>query len=238
MQTNVMVPGTGSGSSGGALSGAASSAPSGATPLAGGDATREAIARAAAVLRRGGVVCFPTESFYGLAALALDAEAVARVVAAKQRTDTAPIACIAADLEAATRLWLAPVPDVALELARAHWPGSLTLVAPAAKGVPAPLIGPGGVGVRVPPHPWALALAAAVEQPITATSANLSGRPPARSIAEVRAQLGSGVDLYLDGGETVGGLPSTVVEIPVRGAPRLVRAGAVPLTAEEMAWPR
>jgi L-threonylcarbamoyladenylate synthase len=205
---------------------------------ASGDVTRDAIARAAAVLRKGGVVCFPTESFYGLAALALDEDAVAKIVALKGRDEKAPIACIAADLEAALRLWAAPPPVLALELARAHWPGSLTIVAPAAPGVPFPLVGPGGVGVRVPPHPWALALAAAVEQPITATSANLSGKPPARTVVDVRAQLGSGVDLYLDGGETAGGLPSTVVEVPTRAAPRLVRAGAVELTSEELAWPR
>jgi L-threonylcarbamoyladenylate synthase len=203
-----------------------------------GEATRVAIARAASVLKRGGVVCFPTENYYGLAALAFDAAAVAKIVAVKGRGEQAPIACIAADLEAATRLWAQPVPQVALELARQHWPGSLTIVAPPAAGLPAALAGPSGIGVRVPPHAWALALAAAVEQPITATSANLSGKPPARTIAEVRAQLGSGVDLYLDGGETAGGLPSTVVEVPPRGAPRLVRAGAVALSSEEMAWPR
>jgi L-threonylcarbamoyladenylate synthase len=203
-----------------------------------GEATRAAIARAADVLRRGGVVCFPTESYYGLAALAFHAAAVAKIVSVKGRGEQAPIACIAADLEAATRLWAQPVPAVALELARKHWPGSLTIVAPPAEGLPAALAGPSGVGVRVPPHPWALALAAAVEQPITATSANLSGKPPSRTVAEVRAQLGNGVDLYLDGGETAGGLPSTVVEVPPRGAPKLVRAGAVALSSEEMAWPR
>ncbi len=205
---------------------------------AGGEATRAAIARAATVLKNGGVVCFPTESFYGLAVLAFDAAAVAKLVALKGRDDKAPIACIAADLEAATRLWAAPVPSIALELARKHWPGSLTIVAPAAPELPAPLVGANGVGVRVPPHPWALALAAAVEQPITATSANLSGKPAARTVIDVRAQLGNGVDLYLDGGETMGGLPSTVVEVPPRGAPKVLRAGAIALSSEEMAWPR
>jgi L-threonylcarbamoyladenylate synthase len=205
---------------------------------AAGEATRAAIARAAEVLRRGGIVCFPTESFYGLAAIAFDEAAVAKIVAVKGRGEQAPIACIAADLEAATRLWAPPAPAVALELAKKHWPGSLTLIAPAAAGLPAPLVGANGVGVRVPPHAWALALAAAVEQPITATSANLSGKPPARTVADGRAQLGSGVDLYLDGGETAGGLPSTIVEIPTRGAPKVLRAGAVVLSSEEMAWPR
>jgi L-threonylcarbamoyladenylate synthase len=207
-------------------------------PSAAGEATRAAISRAADVLRKGGIVCFPTESFYGLAALAFNDAAVAKIVAVKGRGEQAPIACIAADLEAATRLWAQPVPDVALELARKHWPGSLTLIAPAAPGLPAPLVGANGVGVRVPPHAWALALAAAVEQPITATSANLSGKPPARTVAEVRSQLGIGVDLYLDGGETAGGLPSSIVEIPTRGAPKILRAGAVALSSEEMAWPR
>jgi L-threonylcarbamoyladenylate synthase len=208
-----------------------------ASPVA-GEATRAAIARAAEILHKGGLVAFPTESFYGLAALALDEAAVAKIVALKGRQENAPIACIAADLEAATRLWAAPVPEVALELARKHWPGSLTIVAPAAAGLPAPLVGAGGVGVRVPPHAWALALAAAVEQPITATSANLSGKPPARSVVDVRAQLGTGVDLYLDGGETAGGLPSTVVEVSPRSAPRVVRVGAVALTSQELLWPR
>jgi L-threonylcarbamoyladenylate synthase len=205
----------------------------------GGGRTRQAVAEAVVVLRRGGVVCFPTESFYGLAALAFDADAVARLIAAKGGVDpSAPMVCIAADLEAAQALWRQPVPERALALAKAHWPGALTIVAPAAARVPAALVGPLGVGVRIPPHASALALAAAAEQPITAVSANVVGQAPPRSLAEARAQLGARVDLYLDGGVTEGGAPSTIVEVPQAGPPRVVREGSVKLTSEELAWQR
>jgi L-threonylcarbamoyladenylate synthase len=194
------------------------------------------VARAAEIVKAGGVVCFPTETFYGLAALAMDAGAIAKVIAAKGRPDGMPIACIAADLAIARRLWREPVDKLALRLADDHWPGPLTIVAAAAEDLPPELAGPGGIGVRVSPHPVAAALAHAVGAPITATSANKSGQPACRTAAAARAQLGDSVH-YLDAGETPGGAPSTLVEVRDAAA-RIIRAGALTLSPEELTWPR
>jgi L-threonylcarbamoyladenylate synthase len=195
------------------------------------------VEQAAEVVRAGGVVCFPTETYYGLAALAMDAAAVGKVIAAKGRPDAMPIACVAADLAIARRLWAEPVDKLALRLADDHWPGPLTIVAAAAPDLPAELAGPGGIGVRVSPHPLAAALAHAVGAPITATSANRSGAPACRTIDAARAQLGDAVDFYLDAGETPGGAPSTLVE--VHGSiGKILRAGALTLSPEELTWPR
>jgi L-threonylcarbamoyladenylate synthase len=178
------------------------------------------------VLRRGGIVCFPTETYYGLAVDALDAAAVGRLVEAKGR-DGKPIATIVSGLEVAARLWR-ETPRAVVELARARWPGPLTIVAPARPEVPRALVGDsGGVGARVSSHPLAQTLASVFGGPITATSANRAGQPPARTIDEARRQLGASVDHYLDGGDTPGGEPSTVVEVDSDGGVRVIRAGAV-----------
>jgi L-threonylcarbamoyladenylate synthase len=187
------------------------------------------LAAAVAILRRGGVVCLPTETFYGLAVDAVDEAAIARLVALKGREEGKPIAVIAPDLDGARRLW-AEAPARLLELAAAHWPGPLTLVARARAGVPAALVGPGGgVGARVSSHPVAAALARGLGRPITATSANLAGEPPAHSVAEARARLGAGVDLYLDDGPAPGGPASTVAEVTADGRVLVHRPGAVAL---------
>ncbi len=187
--------------------------------------TRDA-GRAAAVIRAGGIVAYPTETFYGLAALALSPEAVARLAAAKLRPEGKPLPLLAADRDSALAL-AAEVDPVAERLARRFWPGPLTLVLPAAPGLPAEIAGAGTVGVRVPGSPVARELARLSGGPITSTSANLAGEPPPRRPAELAPALEAIVDLVLDGGETPGGLPSTVVEVR-GGEVRLLRAGAVP----------
>jgi L-threonylcarbamoyladenylate synthase len=185
------------------------------------------IARAAAALRAGGLVVFPTETTYGIAADARSPAALARIVAAKGRDDGTPIALIAPDADAAFALWR-DVPPVARELAARHWPGPLTIVAPARPGLPVALVGPGGgVGVRVSSHPWAHALAARFGAPITATSANRSGEPPAVTVDDARAALGPSIDHYLDAGPAPGGPASTVVQVGTDGALRVLRAGAI-----------
>ena len=183
------------------------------------------IARAVGILAAGGVVCYPTETFYGLAADALAPDAVARVVAMKRRGAGAPIATIVPDLVAAGRLW-ETCPESLRALATRYWPGPLTIVAPALAYVPAPLVGEWGVGARVSSHPVAQALARAFGGPITATSANRAGLPPAETTFAARAQLGEAVELYLDDGPAPGGAPSTVVTI-VSGSPRILRVGAI-----------
>lgn len=172
----------------------------------------------------------PTESSYGIAADIRKPVALDRLIALKtHRPDSSPFALIAADLASArqlARVW--PVP--AADLAARYWPGPLTLVVPARDDLPACLVGPdGGVGVRVPGHSIARALAATLGAVITATSANRSGQPPATTVADARAALQGDIAVYLDGG-TCNGTPSTVASIAEDGSIRILRPGAVELS--------
>jgi L-threonylcarbamoyladenylate synthase len=199
------------------------------TPAAAGAAPAALVAQAAALLRAGGLVCFPTETTYGLAVDIRLPGALARLVALKGRDPRSPFALIAPGV-AAARALAAPWPAAAEALASAHWPGALTLVLPARPDLPAEIVGPGGgVGVRVSSHPWASALAAAVGGCITATSANPAGAPPAEDADAARAYFGDRVDLYLDAGACPGGPASTVVAVQPDGSLRTLRAGAVQL---------
>ena len=187
------------------------------------------IDEAAAALRSGLVVCFPTESSYGLAVDVRQPGSIARLVQLKGRSETAPIAFAAADLTQArglTRLW----PAAADKLARRHWPGPLTLVVPGRADLPGECVGPGGsVGVRVTSHPTAALLARALGAPITATSANPSGQPPATEVALARRYFGDAVALYLDGGSCAEPA-STVVRVDEDGSTEVLRPGPVVLS--------
>jgi L-threonylcarbamoyladenylate synthase len=186
----------------------------------------EAIARAAEVLRRGGLVAFPTETVYGLGAAALDPAAVARIFAAKGRPATNPLIVHITDADEARSL-TAAWPEEAAQLAERFWPGPLTLVLPRAARVPA-LVTAGGptVALRVPAHPVALALLRAAALPVAAPSANRStGLSPTRAEHVLRG-LGGRIDLILDGGPTAGGLESTVLDVTT-DPPRLLRPGLV-----------
>jgi L-threonylcarbamoyladenylate synthase len=185
------------------------------------------IEAAAAVLRRGGLVAYPTETFYGLGALARDGAAMRRLSEAKLRPEGKPLPLLAADL--------AQVEEVALlgprarRLAARFWPGPLTLVLPARPGLdPAITSGSGTVGIRVPGSEVARALARAAGGAIVSTSANLSGEPPPADASALSAAMRARLDYVLDGGRTPGGLPSTVVAVEGEEV-RIVRAGAVPL---------
>jgi L-threonylcarbamoyladenylate synthase len=198
------------------------------------------LAAAAERLLAGKIVCFPTESFYALGVPAVGG-ALDEVLRAKGRPPSQPIACLAASAEVAARVWQPPVPPRALALAERHWPGALTIVAPGIAGLHASLLGPAGIGVRVSSHPIVQALArlwaAKAKGPaavLTATSANRTGEPPARTVAEARRRLDHVVDFYLDGGQTAGGPPSTVIEVLASGGARVVREGAVKLSAKEL----
>ncbi len=183
------------------------------------------VAAAADVLRRGGLVADPTETFYGLGALAGDAGALARLAAAKLRPEGKPLPLLAADLAQVEEV--AVLSPEARRLAARFWPGPLTLVLPARPGLdPAITAGSGTVGIRVPGSEVARALAAAAGGAIVSTSANLSGEPPPTTPAALSQPLRARLDGVLDGGPTPGGLPSTVVALEA-GGPRLVRAGAV-----------
>jgi L-threonylcarbamoyladenylate synthase len=186
----------------------------------------ESIAQAIAALRAGEVVVYPTETFYGIGADAFAPVALERIFAIKGRDAAKTIALIAHD-DAAAFAIAREVPDNARVLARAFWPGPLTLVMPARAGLPEALIGAdGGVGVRVSSHPVARALAQGLGRAITATSANRSGEAPARTIVEARAGLGAQVKVFVEGGTLTGGAPSTIVQCD-RAGWRLLRAGVI-----------
>lgn len=184
-----------------------------------------ALDRAADVLRAGGVVAYPTDTLYGLAADPRSAPAVARVFAIKGRPDTSALTLIAADLEQAREA--AVLTPRAIALARSMWPGPLTIVAAAQEGLaPAALAGGTTVGVRVPRHDVARELARRLGFCVTATSANRSGEPPTADPGAVVEML-AGIDLIVDAGAAPGGPPSTIVECTT-DALRLIREGAVP----------
>jgi len=185
-----------------------------------------AIAAAIRALRAGELVVYPTETFYALGADPFSEAALARLFELKGREPGKAVALIAADIASAFSL-ACEIPADARRLANAFWPGPLTLVVRARAGLPEGLIGTdGGIGVRVSPHPIARALAAGLGHPVTATSANLSGRPAAVTIGEARAAFGEKVKVYLDGGTLAGGAPSTLIGFDSAGF-RLIRAGAI-----------
>ncbi|HZZ83584.1 MAG TPA: L-threonylcarbamoyladenylate synthase [Anaeromyxobacteraceae bacterium] len=187
----------------------------------------ERVAEAARVLRAGGLVAYPTETFYGLGALASCAPALARLAAAKLRPEGKPLPLLAATPEAAFAV-AASVPPLARRLAARFWPGPLTLVLAAAPGLAAEVTaGLGTVGIRVPGSEVARELARLAGGPLVSTSANLSGGPPPARASELDLALRARLDLVLDAGPTPGGLPSTLVDV-TGPAPRLVRDGAVP----------
>jgi L-threonylcarbamoyladenylate synthase len=183
------------------------------------------VAQAVDVLRAGGIVAYPTETLYGLAVDPQRADAVERLYEAKGRDASVAIPIIASSFEQAESV--VRLGGSARKVAEAFWPGPLTIVA-TCHGPLAPRVMAGGttVAVRVSSHPVARALAAALGSPITATSANRSGQPPAITAADVVAHLAESVDLLLDAGTLTGGRPSTIVEMAETG-PRLIRAGAI-----------
>ncbi len=188
-----------------------------------------ALAEAAAAIRRGAVVAYPTETLYGLAADPAREDAVAAVFAVKGRGSGEPLPLIAADTIAASRL-AATWSEAHARLAAAFWPGPLTLVVPLRPGVVAAGVtaGRADVAVRVSSHPVAHALAASAPSGlITATSANRSGSPPAATADAVALALGDALALIVDGGAAPGGPASTIVDVS-HGPPRLIRPGPVP----------
>jgi L-threonylcarbamoyladenylate synthase len=183
------------------------------------------IAEAVEVLRGGGVVIYPTDTWYGLAVDPRRDDAAARAFIVKGRDAATAMPLIAGSFEQAELV--ASFTAVDRQLARAFWPGPLTLVLAPRPGISARVLGHGAtIAIRVPAHAVARELAAQFAFCITATSANRSGEPPASAVADLSRAVMDNVDLVLDGGTTSGGLPSTIVETSAHG-PRLVRAGAI-----------
>ena len=188
--------------------------------------SEEAIRQAAQLIVNGGVVAFPTETFYGLAALATDYQVIDRLYQLKKRSVQKSLSILIADL-AELADWIETIPKQALHLTARFWPGPLTLVFAAAIHLPTNLTADTGkIGVRISSHPVAQALVREVGAPITATSANRSRSPSCRSAGEVITQLGSDLEAILDAGLTPGGKVSTIADVTTR-PPEILRIGAI-----------
>jgi L-threonylcarbamoyladenylate synthase len=186
----------------------------------------EALPLAERILQQGGLVAFPTDTVYGLAATAFSASGIDRLFAAKGRAADKAIAVLVGNLEQLD-LVAAGLTELAYQLARRFWPGALTLVVPRHPGLPDNLSPLPTIGVRMPNHPLALALLNR-SGPLATTSANLSGGTNPLSAADVMAQLDGRIDLVIDGGLVPGGKPSTVVDCTGPEI-RLLRAGPINL---------
>jgi L-threonylcarbamoyladenylate synthase len=186
----------------------------------------EKLAEAIRVLRGGGVVAFPTETFYGLGADARNETAVEQIFRIKGRNFRNPISVIVADESEVIPL-VEEIPAAAQFLMNTFWPGPLTLVFRASSSVlPRLTADTGKIGIRVSSHPLAGLLAGGLGGPLTATSANLSGEPECSSAAAVIRSLGELPGAVVDGGETPGGTGSTIVDVTIF-PPRILRKGAI-----------
>jgi L-threonylcarbamoyladenylate synthase len=179
------------------------------------------------VVAKGGIIAYPTDTFYGLGADPGNPAAVRRLFEIKGGRTDQPILLLLSDAGEVNN-WAAGVTPQASVLMNRFWPGPLTLVFKAKAGVlPELTAGTGTIGLRVPGNGLTLELLRSLGRVLTGTSANLSGRPSLRTAREAAEALGPLVDLVLDGGETTGGKPSTVVDVSA-DAPRVLREGAVP----------
>lgn len=192
-------------------------------------ANRDVIAQAAALLRAGGIVGFPTETYYGLAVDPLNPEAIDRLFRVKQRSRLLPLLVLVQSKDYVEDL-VGDLPANALRLIAQYWPGPLTLVCPARPELP-PLLtgGTGTIGFRQSSHPVAAQLVTAFGGPVTATSANTSGAPAAVTAAETVEIFGDALDLVLDGGTTPGGSASTLVACLGKTV-RCLREGPIPFS--------
>jgi L-threonylcarbamoyladenylate synthase len=177
------------------------------------------------ILQLGGLVAFPTDTVYGVGALAFDGAAVESIYMAKDRPVEKAIPVLIGDVDD-LELVSAEIPEIALKLAARFWPGPLTLVMPKNSELPEAVSALLTVGVRIPDHTVARALLR-LAGPMAVTSANLSGQPNPSTAEEVFAQLGGRIALILDGGKTPGGVPSTVVDC-VGAELQVLRAGPIP----------
>ena len=184
----------------------------------------EDLDQAIQVLRAGGLVAFPTDTVYGVGAHAWLPAAVEQLYVAKQRPHDKAIPLLIAGVDALSQVAV-DVPEAAYALARHYWPGALTLILRRAPRVPdAVTSGQETVAVRVPDHRVTQALIAALDAPLAATSANLSGQPAPDTAQGVLAQLERRINLILDGGTCPGGIASTIVDLTVT-PPAILRAG-------------
>lgn len=178
------------------------------------------------ILQTGGLAAFPTDTVYGVGALAFDGKAVESIYTAKERPLEKAIPILIGDADDLTKV-ASSVPDMAKKFAARFWPGPLTLIVPKLPTLPEAVSTANTVGVRVPNHPVARALLRAAG-PMAVTSANISGKPSPSTAEEVLAQLGGRIALIIDGGRTPGEVPSTLVDC-TGARPIILRAGPISL---------
>jgi tRNA threonylcarbamoyl adenosine modification protein (Sua5/YciO/YrdC/YwlC family) len=185
---------------------------------------------AIAALARGEVIVFPTETLYGLGADALNDRAVGKVFQLKGRNPTSPIPVLVADIAMLDMLVIA-VPETAKKLIDTFWPGPLTVVLPARDDIPTPLANAnGGIGVRISSQSIASQLITHLGRPLTATSANPSGKEPACTVDEAKRYFSETIGIFIDGGPLQSKTGSTVVEV-LNGKIRIIREGEVSAAA-------
>lgn len=200
-------------------------------------ANEKVVRLAAKKLADGALIVLPTDTVYGLAADALLPAAVEAVFRIKERPVDKPLPLLLADPEDVHRV-AERVPSIGWLLAERFWPGGLTIVCEKSRALPDLLTaGRPGIGLRVPDHPTARAIIRALGAPVTGTSANLSGRPSARTAGEAHAQLGNLVDLVVDGGICPGGIESTVIDVTL-DPPLVLREGAVSIQRLRQVCPK
>ena len=191
--------------------------------------SQESIARALNVLQAGRLVAFPTDTVYGVGALAFDANAVESIYVAKDRPIEKAIPVLIGDPADLEKVG-ADIPDSARKLASRFWPGPLTILVPKRADLPEAVSATATVGVRVPDHEVARALLRAAG-PMAVTSANISGKLSPVTAREVYEQLKDRIDLIIDGGKTPGGVPSTLVDCTSEEL-KVLREG--PLSLDEL----
>jgi L-threonylcarbamoyladenylate synthase len=190
------------------------------------ESLQKGLIKAVKIISKGGIVAFPTESFYGLGVDATNTEAVENLFTIKKRDHNFPILILISSMSNLTQ-YVAYTPLSAKRLGEKFWPGGLTMVFQSSPVVSSALTSSTGkVGIRISSHPLAHTLSKALNVPITATSANISGKPPCIKADQVVEYFNSAVELILDGGETQGKCPSTILDVTTE-PPVIIREGMV-----------
>ena len=186
----------------------------------------EIITQAAGIISNGGIIAYPTETFYGLGADATNEKAIEKIFAVKGRDFKNPISLIIGQPDDVYPL-VKDIPENARKLMASFWPGALTIVF-SASDIISPMLtaGSGKIGLRVSSHPIALKITQKIQRPLTATSANLSGAPECSVAKEVVEQIGDKIDAILDWGKTQGGKTSTIIDVTC-DPPVILREGQI-----------
>lgn len=181
----------------------------------------------AGILQREGIIAYPTDTFYGLGVNCFSENAIQRIYQLKGRMPSKPLSIVISNIEMMREIVL-DIPPIFWQIADEFWPGPLTIVLKTSAKFPADLLGAGAsIGIRLPDLPWLRKLVRETGIPITATSANISGEREVARIEEVREIFYGKIDLIVDGGNTRGKLPSTVIDLTSE-EPKILREGAVP----------